>query len=365
MLVGRNRNAFCVVRPPGHHAGVNGLLDGGESCGFCIFNNVAAGAMYALSNEIHGPKCERVAIIDIDVHHGNGTEAIVRQCDDPARLFFFSVHLYDNEKKKSNPFKFYPGTGDEDDVAHNVINVPIAPMWKDKTSKPKASPTNSVIDRQHNTRHKSRLNVVGKSINNDTKNGSENDLSPSVSSHDFETQSISELSEAQSKHTSPSYIYGFGREAYRKAIQQRLLPALRAFNPDLILISTGLDAAKDDVGNARHFRNGKQFQGINLTPADYAWTTSKVSFLFLFSSNNPNRKTNSPFQIVEVADICCQGRIVSLLEGGYGKSPANLNSDNVATLDKSTFSQCALYHLRALIDPCDVEKRYPDSQPIN
>lgn len=289
MLVGRNRNAFCVVRPPGHHAGVNGLLDGGESCGFCIFNNIAAGAMYALSDEIHGPKCERVAIIDIDVHHGNGTEAIVRQCDEPGRLFFFSVHLYDNEKKKSNPFKFYPGTGDEDDVAHNVINVPIAPMWKDKVSKLKASPTNSIIDRHHNTRHKSRLHstqVNDKSINNDIKNGSENDLSPSVSSQDLETQSNSELSEVQSKHSPPSYIYGFGRDAYRKAIQQRLLPALRAFNPDLILISTGLDAAKDDVGNARHFRNGKQFQGINLTPEDYAWTTSKVSLilshLFIF-----------------------------------------------------------------------------------
>lgn len=261
------------------------MLDGGESCGFCIFNNVAAGAMYALSDEIHGPKCERVAIIDIDVHHGNGTEAIVRKCDEPGRLFFFSVHLYDNEKKKSNTFKFYPGTGDEDDVAHNVINVPIAPMWKDKTCMPKPSPANSLTDRQHNTRHKSRLHtnkVTEKNISNDDRNVSENDLSPSVSSQDIESQTNSEISEAYSKHNSPSFLYGFGRDAYRKAIQQRLLPALRAFNPDLILISTGLDAAKDDVGNARHFRNGKQFQGINLTPEDYAWTTSKVSVFTCF-----------------------------------------------------------------------------------
>jgi hypothetical protein len=66
VLLNRNRNAFCVVRPPGHHAGYNGLLDGAKSCGFCIFNSVAAGALHAL--EAHN--CERVAIIDIDVHHG-------------------------------------------------------------------------------------------------------------------------------------------------------------------------------------------------------------------------------------------------------------------------------------------------------
>jgi acetoin utilization deacetylase AcuC-like enzyme len=67
VLLGRNRNAFCVVRPPGHHAGYRGLLDGAKSCGFCIFNNVAAGALHALEGHI----CDRVAVIDIDVHHGS------------------------------------------------------------------------------------------------------------------------------------------------------------------------------------------------------------------------------------------------------------------------------------------------------
>lgn len=76
VLLGRNRNAFCVVRPPGHHAGHRGLLDGAKSCGFCIFNNVAAGALHALEGQF----CERVAIIDIDVHHG-------KSC----YLFYFSV----------------------------------------------------------------------------------------------------------------------------------------------------------------------------------------------------------------------------------------------------------------------------------
>jgi acetoin utilization deacetylase AcuC-like enzyme len=66
VLLGRNRNAFCVVRPPGHHSGHEGLLSNARSCGFCIFNNVAVGALHALEDH----KCERVAIIDLDVHHG-------------------------------------------------------------------------------------------------------------------------------------------------------------------------------------------------------------------------------------------------------------------------------------------------------
>ena len=74
---GENRNAFCVVRPPGHHAGVNGLEDGAHSCGFCIFNSVAIGAMHALDRH-RGNGVERVAIVDFDIHHGNGTEEIVK-----------------------------------------------------------------------------------------------------------------------------------------------------------------------------------------------------------------------------------------------------------------------------------------------
>ena len=110
VLLGRNRNAFCVVRPPGHHAGYRGLLDGAKSCGFCIFNNVAAGALHALEGQF----CERVAIIDIDVHHGNGTEDIVRHYNRPDRLFFFSSHLY--EKDKDGPYEFFPGSGAGDDT---------------------------------------------------------------------------------------------------------------------------------------------------------------------------------------------------------------------------------------------------------
>ena len=75
----------------------------------------------------------------------------------------------------------------------------------------------------------------------------------------------------------PHYLSGTGRLAYRRAIQHRLLPALRAFNPDLIILSTGFDAAGGDVGNARHYTNGTEAVGLDLEPRDFAWTARKVS----------------------------------------------------------------------------------------
>ena len=88
-----------------------------------------------------------------------------------------------------------------------------------------------------------------------------------------------------------------GREAYRQAITQRLLPALRAFNPSLILLSTGFDPVEGDVGNTKS-GTADADAGMDLRPEDFAWTTS---------------------EILNVADICCSGRVVSVLEGGYGK----------------------------------------------
>lgn len=276
-MVGRNRNAFCITRPPGHHAGINGLLDGSESCGFCIFNNVAAGAMHALSDENHRPKCERCAIVDIDVHHGNGTEEIVKSCDHPGKLFFFSVHLYDNDEKKGkySEFKFYPGTGDKDDVSHNVINVPLAPLWKREVSSSRSQTPIPV--NHHNTRNKSKCQTSATS-------GNDAEISSSKEERDIlkEKQSSpllrSPLVSSHNEMQSP-FLYGTGRDAYRRSIEQRLLPALRAFNPDLILLSVGFDGCRGDVGNARHYKNGRKIHGIDLEPEDYAWTTKKVSRL--------------------------------------------------------------------------------------
>lgn len=302
VLVGRNRNAFCVIRPPGHHAGINGLLSNAESCGFCLFNNVAAGAMHALSDEKHRPRCERCAIVDIDAHHGNGTEEIVRKCHDSGRLLFFSVHLYDYDKPKKNckegefQYKFYPGTGADDDVAHNVINVPIAPLWREKevirsiTSSSSNGSAHNLEPRQTRQKTKAELRVPSSS---DLKNigvidhlqqatmkssgasvGSESAASENTPCSKQRTHLLS-----SSPNYPPHYMMGVGRLAYRRAIQHRLLPALRAFNPDLIIMSTGFDAARGDVGNARHFVNGTEAMGLDLEPEDYAWTSRKVSYI--------------------------------------------------------------------------------------
>ena len=95
--------------------------------------------------------CERCAIVDFDAHHGNGTEEIVRKCHDPGKLFFFSIHVYDNDKKgkKSTQYKFYPGTGDEDDLPLNIINVPITPLWKETNHTSSVRNTIRAIEQGH------------------------------------------------------------------------------------------------------------------------------------------------------------------------------------------------------------------------
>jgi acetoin utilization deacetylase AcuC-like enzyme len=106
VMAGRIDNAFCAVRPPGHHA------ERSRPMGFCLFNNIAVGALHARA--AHG--LERVAVVDFDVHHGNGTQDIF--CADP-NLFYASTH--------QSPL--YPGTGQayERGVAGNIMNAPLPP----------------------------------------------------------------------------------------------------------------------------------------------------------------------------------------------------------------------------------------------
>ncbi len=106
VMKGEARNAFCAVRPPGHHA------EKRRPMGFCLFNNVAIAAQHA--RHAHG--VARVAVVDFDVHHGNGTQHSFE--DDPS-LFYGSTHQ----------MPLYPGTGDVDEVGlDNIVNVPLAPM---------------------------------------------------------------------------------------------------------------------------------------------------------------------------------------------------------------------------------------------
>jgi acetoin utilization deacetylase AcuC-like enzyme len=104
VLAGEDDIAFCAVRPPGHHAEPEAAM------GFCIFNNVAIGALHAL--DAHNLK--RVAVVDFDVHHGNGTQTVAEK---DARVLFCSTH--------QSPL--YPGTGaaDEHGRDHNVVNAPL------------------------------------------------------------------------------------------------------------------------------------------------------------------------------------------------------------------------------------------------
>jgi len=105
VMAGDARNAFCAVRPPGHHA------EAREPMGFCVFNNVAIGALQA--HEVHG--CKRVAVIDFDVHHGNGTQAMFAE---HANRFFGSTHQ----------FPLYPGTGARSERGvGNIVNAPLPP----------------------------------------------------------------------------------------------------------------------------------------------------------------------------------------------------------------------------------------------
>lgn len=187
VLTKRVDNAFCAVRPPGHHARPAAAM------GFCLFNNVAIAARHAQKQ--HG--IERVAIVDWDVHHGNGTQEIFYKDDS---VFFFSTH--------QSPW--YPGTG-----------------AKDETGEGKAS---------------------GLTINR-------------------------------------PFPSGAGRAEILGAFSDTLLPALKTFQPGLIMISAGFDSrAGDPLGQFR------------LTDEDFREMTR---------------------QLLDSAASLCHGRLVSVLEGGY------------------------------------------------
>lgn len=105
LMVGRTETVFCAIRPPGHHATPD------RAMGFCLFNNIAIAALHAQQ----AFSAERVAILDFDVHHGNGTQDIIRGRD---RLLFISTH--------QSPL--YPGSGlESDNIPGNILNVPLSP----------------------------------------------------------------------------------------------------------------------------------------------------------------------------------------------------------------------------------------------
>ena len=184
VMTGKAANVFCAMRPPGHHA------ETARAMGFCLFNTAAITARYAQDH--YG--AERVALVDFDVHHGNGSQDIFWA--DP-RVMYCSTH----------EMPLYPGTGarSESGIHNNIVNAPLRA--------------------------------------------------------------------------------GDGGPAFREAFETAILPRLREFRPDLVVISAGFDAhIRDPLAN------------LNLTDADFGWVTRKL---------------------MEIADQYASGRIVSVLEGGY------------------------------------------------
>ena len=202
VMTGASGNAFCAVRPPGHHA------EPERPMGFCLFNSVAIAARYAQVR--YG--AERVAVIDFDVHHGNGTQAAF--WNEPS-LFYGSTHQ----------MPLFPGTGAANERGangENIVNAPLRP--------------------------------------------------------------------------------GSGGEVFREAMQASVLPALRRFQPDLLVLSAGFDAhERDPLAN------------IALQTDDFTWVTR---------------------ELLSVAQECCNGRVVSALEGGY---------------DLEALATCTAAHVRELM----------------
>ena len=308
VLNGVSRNAFCAVRPPGHHAGTKGLLDDATSCGFCIINNIMIGALHALS--AYPTVVRRVAIIDFDVHHGNGTQDIIQQRIGPYSrdaVLFVSIHICDREEdseenskaESSQPstpvatrgrryWEFYPGSGATDIWQKNIFNIPIVPLWKE-----------------------AELNAV----NQTSAVGGGNAVRTSRS------RSSSLTNDGAASNTG-------GRLAYRKAVKEKVIPLVRAYKPDLILLSAGFDAGAGDVGCCKATNDGKAISGADLTPADFEYITKNL---------------------VKLANICCQGRIISVLEGGYGKWTKNTGDDpKKMELNRDSFAKSVAAHVLAL-----------------
>jgi acetoin utilization deacetylase AcuC-like enzyme len=122
-------------------------------------------------------------------------------------------------------------------------------------------------------------------------------------------------------------LCGCGRNEWRAAFAQRILPCLRAFGPSLILISAGFDGGCDDIGNSSLDAKEKCHQGLDLAPADFEWATQ---------------------QLLNVASVCCPGKVVSVLEGGYGTYVLSKQAASGNRISRDKLAENVAAHVSAL-----------------
>ena len=285
------------------------------------------GALHALEGD-GGRLARRVAVVDFDVHHGNGTEEIARawhdrhrrslaRADGAARderdVFFASIHLADDGA--GSGVEFYPGTGATSDLHQNVVNVVVPPMWgarenvSDAVGTRKRVPKRNRDDELDGSGAASAAARARAKKENERRDGSGEAL-------------VSEALVPAAPRTSAPVG---GREAWMRRLRDRVLPALRAFKPDLLILSAGFDAARGDVGNVGVDRRGRRAGGVDLTPGDYEEMTRRLCAVAASAG----------------------GKVVSVLEGGYGHLVEN-PADGTASLDREGFAACVVAHVRGL-----------------
>jgi acetoin utilization deacetylase AcuC-like enzyme len=284
VVSGDFRNAFCAVRPPGHHAGPRGIVrcandpDGG-SHGFCFLNNVAIGAAYARSM-YRNEGIRKIAIVDFDVHHGNGTEEIIRQLVPGVEKSVIRTPFAVGELGAPR----YRPWLDETDV-HDVFFASThgyGPRGLEFADTPQGGWFYPASGKGH--------------ISDAIKNPS---VVEAPNMTDFlSSQTWTRMGEDARANCCRILNCGLGlpgrdavpgmqRLEVRDTYRQQILPHLREFDPDIIFISAGFDAHKKDSMN---------FGYVGMVEDDYEWVTE---------------------QLVRLANTCCNGRIVSVLEGGY------------------------------------------------
>ena len=276
----------------------------------------SSGALHALETM---DDIEKVCVIDFDVHHGNGTEEIAQAWTNRQKrerilsssraatasnkqVFFCSIHLADDGIRSG--IEFYPNTGVKDDPLGNCLNVAIAPLW-----------ANGIEDKRIKTRKRHFDEHAALSEENNNENTINATQDTTTTTANVTTATTNGADNGASANET-------GREAWMKAVKERLVPAIRAFAPNLLIISAGFDAAETDLGNVGVDRRGERKPGVNLLPKDYEEMTARL---------------------VEAVESCPEAKgVVSILEGGYGSYNAE------SGLDRDVLAKCCVSHVKGL-----------------